>query len=98
MAICGAFQSDGNKINDTGTAVITMKDCKAETPPEPSDIRISAVMPIATPQKVRIMAFGSVSPLITTLMVYVIESPVVTMKMVVKIKNKIDTSIGTGSC
>ena len=75
-----------------------MKDCRADIPPEPSEMRINAVIPIATPQKVRIIAFGSVSPLITTLMVYVIESPVVTMKMVVKIKNKMETNIGIGSC
>lgn len=68
-AIMGAFQSDGSKISDTGTAVITMKDCKAEIPPEPNEIKIKAVTPIITPQNVLITGLGSVSPLITTLIV-----------------------------
>ena len=97
MAIRGASQSEGNKIKETGTAVMTMKDCNADIPPDPREIRINAVTPIITPQKVLIMAFGSVSPLITTLMVYVIESPVVTIKMVVKIRNRIDVTIGIGN-
>ncbi len=46
-----------------------------------------ATTPIITPQKARTMALGSVEPVITTLMVYVIESPVVTMNVVVRTKN-----------
>ena len=56
-------------MNDTGTAVITMNDCSAEIPPEPIEISAMATAPMMIPQKVRTAAFGSVVPVITTLMV-----------------------------
>jgi hypothetical protein len=39
-------------MSDTGTAVTTIKDCSAETPPEPIDMRIAATTPIITPQNI----------------------------------------------
>lgn len=69
VAILGACHKHGSKMNDTGTAVITMNDCNAEIPPEPIEISAMATAPMMIPQKVRTAAFGSVVPVITTLMV-----------------------------
>ena len=69
LAMLGAFQILGSRMKDTGTAVITMKDCKAEIPPEPIEISAIATAPIIMPQNERITAFGSSEPVITTLMV-----------------------------
>ena len=69
LAMLGAFQMLGSKMKDTGTAVITMKDCRAEMPPEPIEISAIATTPIIKPQNERITAFGSADPVITTLMV-----------------------------
>ena len=97
FAMLGAFQMLGSSMKDTGTAVITMKDCNAEIPPEPIEISAIATIPIIKPQNERITALGSVEPVITTLMVYVIESPVVTINVVVRIKNNTEITIGKGS-
>lgn len=58
LAILGAFHSDGISISDTGTAVTTINDCSADTPPEPIDINIAASTPIITPQNTRKLVGG----------------------------------------
>ena len=65
LAILGAFQSDGINISDTGTAVTTINDCNAETPPEPTEISIAASTPIIMPQNTRKAVGGSSVPVIT---------------------------------
>ena len=52
LAMRGPLQIEGNRMSDTGTAVTTIKDCSAETPPEPIDMRIAATTPIITPQNI----------------------------------------------
>lgn len=54
-----ASHSDGSKISDTGTAVITMKLCSLPTPSLPNETRMIAVAPIAMPQNARTAEEGS---------------------------------------
>ena len=69
LAILGANHKVGNSTKETGTAVMTIKDCKAEIPPEPIEIKAMATTPIKIPQKARILPLGWVDPVTTTLMV-----------------------------
>ena len=57
--IRNASQRDGSKISDTGTAVTTMKLCNLPIPPDPVEIRIKAITPIAKPQNARMADEGS---------------------------------------
>ena len=53
-----ASHKEGNKISDTGTAVITIKLCSLPMPLEPRDTSMRAVKPMATAQKARSLADG----------------------------------------
>ena len=53
-----ASHKEGNKISDTGTAVITIKLCSLPMPLEPKDTSMRAVKPMATAQKARSFADG----------------------------------------
>ena len=57
----GTIHTLGNSTNDTGTAVMTIKDCKDLMPCSPTFSKIIAVNPIATPQKTRSHDGGSIS-------------------------------------
>src|SRR5699024_11718614 len=83
----GAVQNVVNSKNTTGTAVTTMKDCKAFTLPSPIDTSTTATNPIRT-AKIALKDFGgSPSPEIAMEIVSDIESVVVKTKITVANKN-----------
>ena len=44
----GAATTLGSMTKPTGTAVMTMKDCRAEIPPSPTEINVAAAAPMSS--------------------------------------------------
>ena len=91
----GASHKAGRISSETGTAVITMNDCSALTPPAPIVINTTAASPMPTHQKARSHFLGVSLPDMAMATV-AMASPLVATEMKLRKMNSADTSPAQG--